>query len=394
MPQNDKPHVLIVDDSATIRSVIAKHLGEDFFTSEAENGDIAWDRLQGDSSISLIFADMHMPIMNGMVLLKQIRESQDEHIKNLPVIMITGHEDSDAAKQASYHMGATDFISKPFSATDIVSRAGSYSKLNNKITTLEENVTSDVLTALFNERGIVELGEKAVAGAHRHKFELSVLTMQIADIDEITSSYGKDITEQIIATVSNSLKESLRKEEALAHMGSGKFLLLLPMTKAFRAHIVGIRFQKSISNLAFQVEDEIIRIKLAAGLNSTEGYNDQVTFTGLTIQADIALQESLQRRACQIVRHDETINKGENAEPETIASSDVKEELTIGKELAADIEKLDTALFNLYMSAVMSREYEKIPENHIENMILPLESFLKYARDHVQSSKAKYKKQT
>lgn len=383
MTQIEKVHVLIVDDSATIRNVITKHLGDAFIISHAENGDIAWNKIQSDKSIQMVFADMHMPVMNGMVLLKQIRESADETISNLPVIMITGHEDSDAAKHASFNMGATDFISKPFSATDIISRASSYSKLNNKIASLEQNVTRDSLTDLFNERGIEELGDKAVAGAHRHQFELSVLAMQIADIDELIATHGKTVCTQIIAAVANNLKHSLRKEEALGHLGSGKFLLLLPMTKAFRAHIVGIRFQKSIANLAFKSETDTIRIKLAAGLNSTEGYNDKVTFTGLTIQTDIALQESLQRRACQIVRHDETINKEETDN----ASNDEKEQVSLGNELAADMEKLDTALFSRLMSAIMNGEFEKVPMQHLENMIQPLESFLSYAHSQLHNRK-------
>lgn len=388
MAQNEKAHVLIVDDSATIRNVIAKHLGDTFFISHAENGDIAWDLIQDDSSIKLVFADLHMPIMNGMLLLKQIRESDNEHISNLPVIMITGHEDSDAAKQASFNMGATDFISKPFSAADIISRASSYFKLNSKIATLEQNITRDSLTDLFNERGMADMGDKAVAAARRYQLELSVLTMQVSDIDEITSTHGKSVTAQIISTVAHNLTKSLRKEEALAHMGSGKFVLLLPMTKAFRAHIVGIRFQKMVSNLAFKSEDKTIRIKLAAGLNSTEGYNEKVSFAGLMIQADLALQESLQRRACQIVRHDETINK----DVDTKTSSDKKEKLSIGKELADDIEKLDGVLFSRYMTAIMNGEFEKVPTDYIEKMLQPLESFIKYAHGQLKTRKKKIRK--
>jgi len=223
----------------------------------AENGLIAVEK-QREHGYDLILMDLQMPVMNGMMLLKQIRESDCEYISNLPVIMITGHEDSDAAKQASYNMGATDFISKPFSALDIISRAGSYAKLNQKIATLEQNVTHDGLTELLNKQGLQELGEKAIAGAHRHQFELSILTMQIADIDGVLSKYGKKITEQIIVSVANSLKKTLRQEDVLAHLGSGRFVLLLPMTKAFRAHIVGLRFQKTIDNLAFQTDDEIL----------------------------------------------------------------------------------------------------------------------------------------
>ena len=57
---------------------------------------------------------MHMPVMNGMMLLQTIRESDCERIANLPVIMITGHEDTEAAKKATHNLGATDFLGKTF----------------------------------------------------------------------------------------------------------------------------------------------------------------------------------------------------------------------------------------------------------------------------------------
>jgi diguanylate cyclase (GGDEF)-like protein len=290
-------------------------------------------------------------------------------------------------------MGATDFISKPFSALDIISRAGSYAKLNQKIATLEQNVTHDGLTELLNKQGLQELGEKAIAGAHRHQFELSILTMQIADIDGVLSKYGKKITEQIIVSVANSLKKTLRQEDVLAHLGSGRFVLLLPMTKAFRAHIVGLRFQKTIDNLAFQTDDEIIRIQLASGLNSTEGYNEHLTFAELSLQAEKALEASLQDRASKIVRHDETLIGEEDSEKHS-ESSELETQESIGKELAADLQKLDTAVFNRYMSAIMTGEFEKIPVQDVENMIEPLESFLKYAYNQLQTELENYKKKT
>ena len=394
MPQIEKNHVLIVDDSATIRSVIAKHLGEDYCSVLASDGKEAWDLLQNNNAISLVFADLQMPVMNGMELLKQIRDSGCKRISNLPVIMITGHKDTEAAKQASYHMGATDFISKPFSALDIISRAGSYTKLNKKITTLEQNVIRDSLTSLLNKRGLGELGDKLIASSHRHQFVISILVMQIENVDDLLSKHGKNIAEQIITSAANKLKESLRMEEELAHIGLGQFVMLLPMTKAFRAHIAALRFQKVIDNLAFQTGDDTIRIKLAVGLNSTEGYSEDVTFTYLFQQAEKALQASLQRRACKVVRHDETTSKEQYVEKLNIFSSNSEDQDSISNGPVIALQTLDTAVFSNYMSAILKGDFEKIPVQYIKDMVEPLESFLNYAHNHKQVKQEKYKKKT
>jgi diguanylate cyclase (GGDEF)-like protein len=394
MQELEKNHVLIVDDSATIRNVITKHLGEAYFTVHACNGEEAWQLIQSNDSISLVFADMHMPVMNGMLLLKQIRSSDCEHILNLPVIMITGHEDSEAAKQASYTMGATDFISKPFSALDIISRAGSYTKLNQKINTLEQNVSHDSLTELANKRGLQEIGDKAISGAHRHQYELSILVMQIDNTDEVQSKYGKSIVEQIIVSVANNIKKSLRTEDVLAHFGAGQFVALLPMTNAFKAHILALRIQKTINNLAFEMGDDTIRIKLAMGINSTEGSNQHKTFTELSLQTEKALQASLQDRACKVVRHDELFSEDQPPEMGSKSSSDSELQDSTSNDLTADSEKLDTADFSNHMSAILNGDFEKIPAQDIENMIKPLESFLNYAYDQIKIELEKHQNKT
>ncbi len=394
MQELEKTHVLIVDDSATIRSVIAKHLGEAYFTVHASNGEEAWQLIQSNDSISLVFADMHMPVMNGMLLLKQIRNSDCEHISNLPVIIITGHEDSEAAKQASYTMGATDFISKPFSALDIITRAGSYTKLKQKITSLEQNVTQDSLTGLVNKRGLQEIGDKAISGAHRHEYELSIMVMQIDNIGEVHSKYGKSIVEQIIASIANNIRKALRTEDVLAHFGSGQFVALLPMTNAFKAHILALRIQKTINNLAFEMGDSTIRIKLAMGLNSTEGSNQQITFTELSLQTEKALQASLQDRACKVVRHDELFSEDRPTEKDSKSSFDSEQQESTSNDLTADSEKLDTANFSDYMPAILDGDFEKIPAQDIENMIKPLEAFLNYAYNQIKIELEKHQENT
>ncbi len=394
MLELEEIHVLVVDDSATIRNVIAKHLGDAYFTIHASNGEEAWQLIESNDSISLVFADLHMPVMNGMLLLKQIRSSASERISNLPVIMITGHEDSEAAKHASYTMGATDFISKPFSALDIISRAGSYSKLNQKINTLEQNVTYDTLTEFVNRRGLQEIGDKTISGSYRHQFELSVMAMQLDNTDEIQSKYGKSIVEQIIVSVANHIDKSLRTEDVLAHFGSGQFMVLLPMTNAFKSHILALRIQKAINNLAFEMGDYTIRINLAVGLNSTEGYNHQVTFSDLSQQTEDALKVSLQDRACKVVRHDELFSKEHDTDEHSQSSSDREQQESTRNDLTADAEKLDMADFSNHMSAILNGDFEKIPAQHIESMIEPLESFLQYAYNNIKLELEKHQKKT
>lgn len=378
MSQLNRATVLVVDDSSTVRNVIEKHLGDEYTVLQASDGEMAWQLIESNEEIALIFADLQMPVMNGMLLLKQVRESDCQRISQLPIIMITGHGDSEAAKQASYRLGATDFISKPFSALDIISSAHSYIQLNQKISTLESSSTHDGLTGLLNSHGLQEHGEKAIAGVLRHRFDTSILVLQIADMPQMVNQHGADITNKIIKSVAENIKQSLRQEETLAHCDDGKFVVILPMTKSFKAHIVALRIQKSVINFIFQLDNEKIRIRIAIGINSTEGHNKNLSFSDILDQGEKVLETSLSQRACKIVRHDE------------ITTDNSSDEVNAGKENAAEVVDMplssnpnessqsNAEVYGRVLLSIIEGDYASVSEEHAKALIGPMESFIAF----------------
>jgi two-component system chemotaxis response regulator CheY len=111
--------VLIVDDSAAIRKILQRvlrqtdlNLGE---IKEAGDGAEAVEILK-DRSFGLILSDINMPRMDGLQLLARIREM--DHLKNVPVIMITT-EGGQGKVMEAVQLGATGYVRKPFTADQI-----------------------------------------------------------------------------------------------------------------------------------------------------------------------------------------------------------------------------------------------------------------------------------
>ncbi|MBN1516698.1 response regulator [Candidatus Sumerlaeota bacterium] len=109
-----KREVLVVDDDADIRSVMAAALKQGgFAVHEARNGLEALEAARKRKP-ALILMDIAMPEMNGQELLARLRE--DEETREIPVIMITAlsseteHTDAEWARK----MEVDGFISKPF----------------------------------------------------------------------------------------------------------------------------------------------------------------------------------------------------------------------------------------------------------------------------------------
>jgi two-component system chemotaxis response regulator CheY len=107
-------NILIVDDSETMRKIIQKSvvlsgfdLGECW---EAGNGREALDMLNS-RMVDLILADLNMPVMNGLEMLKELQK--DENRRGIPVVLITT-EGSEKRLEEAYALGVRDYIQKPF----------------------------------------------------------------------------------------------------------------------------------------------------------------------------------------------------------------------------------------------------------------------------------------
>jgi EAL domain-containing protein (putative c-di-GMP-specific phosphodiesterase class I) len=106
--------VLVADDEADLRSLIAEVLAEEGLavTTAADAGTALTALREGD--FDLVVSDICMPGPNGLEFLRQIREEDPD----LPVLLVTGQPSLETAIQAVEH-GALQYLIKPFSAGDL-----------------------------------------------------------------------------------------------------------------------------------------------------------------------------------------------------------------------------------------------------------------------------------
>jgi two-component system chemotaxis response regulator CheY len=103
--------ILIVDDSETVRQVLQLALGNSGYqVVEAEDGFDALAKLSG-AKIDMLITDLNMPNMDGLELIKKVRE-EGQH-RFTPIVMLTT-ESSEEKKKAGREAGASGWIVKPF----------------------------------------------------------------------------------------------------------------------------------------------------------------------------------------------------------------------------------------------------------------------------------------
>ena len=103
--------VLVVDDSPTMRRIVANTLKRIGYTDteEAENGQQALDLL-GGNKYDLIVTDWNMPGMSGLEFIKTVRSDDNN---DLPILMLTTRSEAEDVKEA-LKAGANSYIVKPF----------------------------------------------------------------------------------------------------------------------------------------------------------------------------------------------------------------------------------------------------------------------------------------
>mgnify|MGYP000259453958 FL=1 len=104
-------HVLIVDDSKTVRNLVAFIMKkEGFKVTTAEDGLDGLEKLYGAGEVDLIVSDINMPRMDGLTFIKTIRE-QDAY-RDIPIVVLST-EGQDKDIQTGLTVGANLYMVKP-----------------------------------------------------------------------------------------------------------------------------------------------------------------------------------------------------------------------------------------------------------------------------------------
>jgi two-component system, cell cycle response regulator len=205
-----KTKVLVVDDSNLMRKAAQKMLASEFDVVTAVDGIDAWTQLERDTSIQVVFSDLSMPRSDGYDLLKKVRMAEDPGLQGMPLIIVTGADNDEAARMKALDMGATDFITKPFTSTDLVARARAHAKYQRITKQLQEQTTLDPLTGMLNKAGFMDRVQQEVFFSRRHLQPLTLVRLEIGGLRDLFLASGKGPAEALVLHVARQIRERIR----------------------------------------------------------------------------------------------------------------------------------------------------------------------------------------
>jgi DNA-binding response OmpR family regulator len=113
-------HILVVDDEPHIGRIIQMKLERGpYRVSLASDGRQALELLRGEEPVDLVLLDIMMPFVSGFDVLQEIRRYP--HRQSTPVIMLTA-KGQETDRTRALELGATDFLTKPFSPNKLLGR--------------------------------------------------------------------------------------------------------------------------------------------------------------------------------------------------------------------------------------------------------------------------------
>ena len=185
MPKK-KAMILVVDDDIRMLRMMKRMLElEDFLAITASGGDIALKLFEKESP-ALVILDIMMPDMDGYTLCKRIRE-----FSKVPIIMVTARGD-DKEKVEGLNLGADDYVTKPFSASELAARVRAVlRRMDNKESPQEVNFRYKDLIIDFTSRRVM---------VNNHELELTSTEYKM--LSYISLNAGRVVTpDQLLVKV-------------------------------------------------------------------------------------------------------------------------------------------------------------------------------------------------
>lgn len=360
--------ILIVDDSPTVIAIARKMLDDRYDVVSAENGLVAWDILQNNQSITLVFSDMQMPMMNGLELLLKIRNSDDFRLAKLPVVMITGKSDTDAGKQAVFDIGATDFIGKPFDTLDLISRARAYVNPKNSHRKRISDLAIEERDILASASSFHSVGCQALEFSRENKTSISVVYIELGNYSEIEEIVGKKNAKEVMLTVANRVSETIREEDVITRLGINKLAVMYSLVGSTSSEadgrsinhpaVVG-RLINYLDDMEFEFDGKPLQVDILHGYENSKHHGNDVTFSEICMHADSNLH----------AKYDE------NADIKDIR----KQARKFGENIFGEFKSRGKKI-GLWFSlkSVISGDYEAIPKEYETELASKITKYIEY----------------
>ena len=218
----NKKRVLVVEDNELTRELLREILCGTYEVLEAENGQAALDVLsEYKSSISLIFLDVVMPVMDGYTFLDRVRA--DRELSLIPVV-VTTQNNSENDEVIALSRGATDFVPKPYRPEVILHRAASLINLRESAAMVNQ-FKFDRLTGLYTREYFYQRVSEFLV--EHPSTQYAIVCFNVVNFKVYNDTFGTSAGDRILNQLAQTARDMAGQNGVYARYGADRFLCLL-----------------------------------------------------------------------------------------------------------------------------------------------------------------------
>ncbi len=226
--------ILLAEDSAFYRRMIAKHLEEwGFDFVDARDGKEAWKLLMQQDGPKLALLDWVLPEIEGIELCRRLRSRPEGSPYTYTVLLTAKNQQLEMLE--AMDAGADDFLSKPFDPAELKARllAGKrivelQQKLVSTNDALQFAASHDFLTRVWNRGEILAFLRREMVRSRRSAAALGIVLVDIDNFKLVNDKFGHQTGDCVLLEVSRRFSKNLREYDGVGRYGGEEFLLILP----------------------------------------------------------------------------------------------------------------------------------------------------------------------
>ena len=288
--------VLLVDSSSAFQFYIRQLLdNHQFIVLEAQSVEQALDQLEARPEIKLVITDASPDGIDGLALIEQIRVERKP--QSLGIVAMSSSNNPQTSVDL-LKAGATDYIRKPFAYEEFYCRINQNVDTIDYIERIQNSMTRDYLTGVFNRRYLYDAGTQAYLNARRGNITIAVAMIDADSFKTINDTYGHETGDRVLKEMATVMQKTLRGSDIVARFGGEEFVCIANCIDAEFVEALFERVRLAIESLEIDIPGGVLKVTASIGVTSKLGNSLEETIK----MADNAMYSAKQRgRNCVVI---------------------------------------------------------------------------------------------
>lgn len=222
--RNRETSVLVADDAVTMRNVMVRLLqDQNYKVYAAGDGEQALEILETVSDIGMLITDYEMPGMNGLELIRKVRELYSR--EELSILGVSAHN-AGALTAKFLKSGANDFLKKPFEAEEFTWRVNKNMTELERIQQIRDAFRRDALTGFLTLKHFVQQAGPEFEFSKAGGEHCSIVGIFLEGLPSIHANQGFEAGDDAVERMASAVRRHFPEAETIGRLGSMVYVMV------------------------------------------------------------------------------------------------------------------------------------------------------------------------